>query len=188
MQDDYQNEPIDMGTLGNLTSYFVMQHAEKTYDWTPEKAGISTDQAIEAAAIFARFDGNDDYRLEMSEFKKLCDAAQFTLTDGEVMKAMELLDKRTTGYIEFDEFASWWVEKGMDPPDEGKGAAEEQTISVSTSRASAAVSEPQTDAKAKSDAEPASSSPSPSSSSMLSDSKVEPESATAKKPTDRPQA
>lgn len=44
-------------------------------------------------------------RAEMSEFKRLCDAADFDLTDAEVKKAVEMLDKRASGYIEFDEFA-----------------------------------------------------------------------------------
>ena len=41
----------------------------------------------------------------MSEFKRLCDAADFDLTDAEVKKAVEMLDKRASGYVEFDEFA-----------------------------------------------------------------------------------
>jgi hypothetical protein len=148
MQNEYQTGPVDMSTLGNLNSYFVLQHAEKQYGWTPEKAGISNDQATAAAALFARFDGNEDYRLEMSEFKRLCDAADFTLTDEEVAKAMELLDKkRGNGYIEFDEFVSWWVNKEMG--EGGKGASNATAGSDSMSGASEKTPGTATESKAE---------------------------------------
>jgi Ca2+-binding EF-hand superfamily protein len=59
-----------------------------------------------------QFDANEDNRLEWSEFRALCNAADFALSDEESKKAVELLDKRKSGYVEFDEFASWWVSKG----------------------------------------------------------------------------
>lgn len=60
------------------------------------------------AGLFAKFDANDDGRLEMSEFKRLCDTADFGLTNEEVKAAISLLDKRGSGYVEFDEFVGWW--------------------------------------------------------------------------------
>lgn len=47
-----------------------------------------------------QFDANEDNRLEFSEFKQLCNAADFNLSDEESKKAIELLDKRGTGYVE----------------------------------------------------------------------------------------
>ena len=35
---------------------------------------------------------------------------------------MELLDKRGSGYVEFDEFATWWVSKGA-PVEAAKATA-----------------------------------------------------------------
>ena len=58
--------PVELGTLDTLTSFFVLQNAEKQYGWTPEKAGLTQDQANDAAATFSKFDNNDDFRLEMS--------------------------------------------------------------------------------------------------------------------------
>ena len=39
-------------------------------------------------------------RLEFSEFKALCNAADFQLSDEESKKAVQLLDKRSSGYVE----------------------------------------------------------------------------------------
>lgn len=47
-----------------------------------------------------QFDANEDNRLEFSEFKQLCNAADFNLSDEESKKAIELLDKRGSGYVE----------------------------------------------------------------------------------------
>ena len=33
------------------------------------------------------------------------------LDDNELTAAMKLLDKRGSGYVEFDEFVDWWVNK-----------------------------------------------------------------------------
>ena len=63
LQDEIADGPLDLGTLDTLTAYFVLQNAESEYGWTPEKAGLSQDQANEAAAAFSKFDSNDDYRL-----------------------------------------------------------------------------------------------------------------------------
>ena len=58
-----------------------------------------------------QFDSNEDNKLEWSEFRALCNSADFSLSDEESKKAVEMLDKRQSGYVEFDEFASWWVSK-----------------------------------------------------------------------------
>ena len=34
-----------------------------------------------------------------------------SLNEDELTAAMKLLDKRGSGYIEFDEFVDWWVNK-----------------------------------------------------------------------------
>lgn len=59
----------------------------------------------------------------MSEFKRLCDEADFGLTNEEVKAAISLLDKRGSGYVEFDEFVGWW--SGVNQPAAPKANAVE---------------------------------------------------------------
>lgn len=75
LQDEMSDGQLDLGTLDTLTSYFVLQNAEAEYGWTPEKAGLTVDQANEAAAAFNKFDNNDDYRLGAAPPLALCLAA-----------------------------------------------------------------------------------------------------------------
>jgi hypothetical protein len=112
VQNEIASGDFKVDTLSNLTSLFVLQHAKTEHGWTPASAGMSDKDAMATAAAFGKFDKNEDNRLEVSEFKALCDAANFTLTDAEVQAAVKMLDTRSTGYIEFDEFASWWLLKG----------------------------------------------------------------------------
>lgn len=98
------------GTLEQLSAYFVLTHAEKTYNWkVSDVPGLTQEGATKAAGVFAKYDSNEDYKLEMNEFKKLCDDAEFTLNDQEVKAAMGMLDKGGNGVVEFNEFASWWA-------------------------------------------------------------------------------
>jgi calmodulin len=104
-EDDFSE-----GTLGQLSAYFVMQNAEKSLGWKADDVkGLTSDEIATAARLFAKYDANDDNKLEMSEFKKLCDAADFTLSDEEVKAAISLVDKRGSGFVEFDEFVAWWA-------------------------------------------------------------------------------
>ena len=100
---------ITEGTLGQLSSYFVLSHAEKNGFKVSDVSGLTEQSATKAAGVFAKYDSNEDYKLEMNEFKKLCDDADFTLNDEEVKIAMGMMDKNGDGVIEFDEFAAWWA-------------------------------------------------------------------------------
>ena len=64
---------------------------------------------MSAAATFSKFDQNEDNRLEVADFQALCATAQFELTEDEIQSAVRMLDTRGSGFIEFDEFAVWWV-------------------------------------------------------------------------------
>jgi EF-hand domain pair len=108
VQDEISTGGFSVGTLSTLTSLFVLLHAKEQYGWTPESTGMSEAEASLAAATFGKFDSNEDNRLEFSEFRSLCNAADFSLSDEESKRAVQLLDKRGSGYIEFDEFAAWW--------------------------------------------------------------------------------
>eukprot|EP00892_Ulva_mutabilis_P005297 jgi/Ulvmu1/3139/UM015_0179.1 len=109
VKEEMGDADMSKGTLANLNAYFVLQKAEKDYNFKVEDVeGLTQEDAMAAAGLFAKFDANDDGRLEMSEFKRLCDTANFGLTSEEVKAAISLLDKRGSGYVEFDEFVSWW--------------------------------------------------------------------------------
>lgn len=46
------------------------------------------------------------------KFYDLCRSQQnVKLDESELTAAMKLLDKRGSGYVEFDEFVDWWVNK-----------------------------------------------------------------------------
>lgn len=46
----------------------------------------------------------------------MCRSQQdISLDEAELTAAMKLLDKRGSGYIEFDEFVDWWVNQVCNP-------------------------------------------------------------------------
>ena len=61
-------QPAD--TLKNLTVFLTLQKAEQK-GFTPEKYGLTPDQAADLASIFAKYDLNDDMVLEPSEVRRL---------------------------------------------------------------------------------------------------------------------
>lgn len=109
LQEEMDDADISVGTLGQLSAYFVLADAEKKGFKVSEVPGLTQEGAMKAAGVFAKYDANDDYKLEMNEFKKLCDDADFTLNDAEVKAAMGMVDKSGNGVVEFDEFATWWA-------------------------------------------------------------------------------
>lgn len=48
------------GTLSSLSTYLLLQKAEEQYGWTPDKEGISNDEAGTIARLFAQYDTNSD--------------------------------------------------------------------------------------------------------------------------------
>jgi hypothetical protein len=110
VQKEMEDAEFTAGTLEQLSAYFVLSNAEKEHGWkVSDVPGLSQEEATNAAGVFAKYDANDDYKLERNEFKKLCDDADFTLTDEEVKAGMAMLDKNGNGFVEFDEFATWWA-------------------------------------------------------------------------------
>lgn len=98
-------------TLYNLSAYLTLSNARDKYGFDPAQYNLSDREAGEIATIFARYDLNDDMRLEESELRRLVSQGDVNLDDSEVKAALKLLDKRKSGYIEFDEFVDWWVNK-----------------------------------------------------------------------------
>lgn len=57
-------------TLKNLSAFLLLQRAEqKGFD--PEKYGLTEDKAADYAAVFAKYDVNDDFSLEPNEICQL---------------------------------------------------------------------------------------------------------------------
>jgi hypothetical protein len=48
------------GTLSSLSTYLLLQKAEEQYGWTPDKEGISNEEAGTIARLFAQYDTNSD--------------------------------------------------------------------------------------------------------------------------------
>jgi len=49
----------------------TLSKAKETYGFKPEKYGLSDKDAAEIAAIFSKYDLNDDMRLEELELRRL---------------------------------------------------------------------------------------------------------------------
>ncbi|DBB06897.1 TPA: hypothetical protein ACH3X3_009554 [Trebouxia sp. C0006] len=106
-----KKEKAEASTLRNLSALLTLSKAKETYGFKPEKYGLSDKDAAEIAAIFSKYDLNDDMRLEELELRRLASQQDIKLDDNELTAAMKLLDKRGSGYVEFDEFVDWWVNK-----------------------------------------------------------------------------
>ncbi|KAG2447161.1 hypothetical protein HYH02_007907 [Chlamydomonas schloesseri] len=105
-------------TLQNLSAYLQLSHAREKLGFDPARYGLSDAEAGEIAYVFSCYDKNEDYRLELSEVKRLCQDLGKELSDEEYKEALRLLDTSKNGYVEFDEFCDWWTKsKGS------KGAA-----------------------------------------------------------------
>lgn len=57
-------------TLQNLQVFLTLQKAEEK-GFSPDKYGLTPDQAADLAVIFTKYDINDDMVLEPSEVRKL---------------------------------------------------------------------------------------------------------------------
>lgn len=93
--------------LRDLGAYMVLLKAsESGYD--PVKDGVPVDEAAEIAAEFAMVDSNDDLRIDLPEFRRLCAKLSTGLSDEECEAAMSVLDSDQNGSVDFREFMDWW--------------------------------------------------------------------------------
>jgi len=104
-----KKEKAEASTLTNLSALLTLSKAKETYGFKPEKYNLTEKDAAEIAAIFSKYDLNDDMRLEELELRRLASQQNVNLDESELTAAMKLLDKRGSGYVEFDEFVDWWV-------------------------------------------------------------------------------
>ena len=103
-------EASKLSSLERLSAYLTIQKAERDYGFDASKHDISNAEVLMLAADFARFDANDDGALELSEVQKMFDsvgAGDMTAVDAQA--AIDLLDDRGSGLVEFDEFVQWYA-------------------------------------------------------------------------------
>mmetsp|Transcript_18330 Transcript_18330/g.46407 ORF Transcript_18330/g.46407 Transcript_18330/m.46407 type:complete len:272 (-) Transcript_18330:297-1112(-) len=101
-------------TLDSLGSYLTLSRAERD-GFNPSKFGLSEAEAADIAVKFSKFDLNDDGVLELSEMEKLFSEAEVDLSPEEQQAALKVLDKRSSGTVEFDEFVEWYCNKIPEP-------------------------------------------------------------------------
>ena len=84
--------------FSDLGVYLTLERAQRLYGFDAQRYGLGDAEAAQIAAVFARYDANDDGYLSPDEFRRLCaenrGAAGGTadLSEAEVTAAFELLD------------------------------------------------------------------------------------------------
>jgi hypothetical protein len=62
---------VPRDTLASLSAYLTLQRAKELYGFDPAKYGLTEAQAANVAGVFARFDSNDDGRIDLYELRAL---------------------------------------------------------------------------------------------------------------------
>lgn len=104
------NESMDM--LSDLGAYLTLAKAESMQDFDAAEFGLSEKEAGDIAAIFSRFDLNDDGVISRDEFKRLC--AEYSpeiQSETEISAALSIIDTNKDGTIDLKEFVRWWQGK-----------------------------------------------------------------------------
>ena len=65
------------------------------------------DMLRSALAEFGKFDENGDGSISREEFKEICKAYNWDLTEEQELQAMNALDTNHDGVISFEEFVDW---------------------------------------------------------------------------------
>lgn len=97
-------------TLKSLSALLTLSRAEER-GFDPASLGLTRDAAADLAAVFAKYDANDDMVLQPDEVATLIRAEGYSLTADEEREAVRLLDANGDGLISFPEFAAWYTKK-----------------------------------------------------------------------------
>jgi len=98
--------------LSDLGAFLTLQRAESSYGFNATDFGITDEEAASIAVIFGKYDINDDGVLSEDEFRRLCDQyAPELKTAGEVKAALEKIDTKKDGSIQFTEFVRFWTKQ-----------------------------------------------------------------------------
>ena len=109
-------------TLASLSALLTLAQAEER-GFDPASLGISREAAADLSASFARYDLNDDGRLQPEELAALCAGEGYALSPDELAAATKLLDADGDGCILFPDFVAWRVKKLAVPGGGGSGNA-----------------------------------------------------------------
>lgn len=129
-------------TLADLSAYLVLQNAYDKLNFDAKQYGLTDSEVSTIALEFAKYDLNDDFRLQPSEFEKmrygvvLCGTVlhvQATsvcvlcvsslslqlpnVTENDSREVFKIIDSDGSGYIDFKEFVAWWSDQLKKPAD-----------------------------------------------------------------------
>lgn len=97
--------------FANLGVYLTLERAQRLYGFEAARYGLDDAQAADIAAVFARYDSNDDGFISPSEFQQLCRETAVDLSEAEVRAAFDVLDIDKSGALDFGEWVEWFLEK-----------------------------------------------------------------------------
>jgi len=103
------------GTLSDLSAYLLLTQAKDKYGFDYEQEGLSSEEAGTIANLFARFDLNDDGRLDLFELNKLATELNSGLSEAEVKEGFRMLDKDDSRFLEFPEFVAFYKKQIKEP-------------------------------------------------------------------------
>ncbi|PRW44570.1 calmodulin 1 [Chlorella sorokiniana] len=97
--------------FSDLGIYLTLERAQRLYGFQADRYGLDDAAAADIAAVFARYDTNDDGFISPEEFRRLCAENQVDLSGEEVQAAFDLLDTDKSGTLDFGEWVEWWLQK-----------------------------------------------------------------------------
>lgn len=71
---------------------------------------LSHDQRREVQAHFLHADTNGDRRINQAEFREVLANLEADMSEEEMQLGFDLIDSDDDGYIDFEEFLTWWQE------------------------------------------------------------------------------
>mmetsp|Transcript_11854 Transcript_11854/g.16558 ORF Transcript_11854/g.16558 Transcript_11854/m.16558 type:complete len:371 (-) Transcript_11854:65-1177(-) len=107
-------EPSPLDALGSMLTLSQSAGIEEYCDVDDKEACIA--DLDTAAKIFNRYDLNGDQRLEQEEVRLMLSDVGLNLEEDEVEEAIRILDSlNQDGYVQFDEFVTFWQNKLEEP-------------------------------------------------------------------------
>lgn len=85
----------------------IIDEAEQRFGLRFEEYGLSPQEGARLARWFAKYDANEDRRIEASELRKLVAEVDRPISQEEAERALALLDKNNNGVIEVRALACW---------------------------------------------------------------------------------
>eukprot|EP00472_Partenskyella_glossopodia_P012483 CAMPEP_0197536038 /NCGR_PEP_ID=MMETSP1318-20131121/52705_1 /TAXON_ID=552666 /ORGANISM="Partenskyella glossopodia, Strain RCC365" /LENGTH=279 /DNA_ID=CAMNT_0043093809 /DNA_START=383 /DNA_END=1219 /DNA_ORIENTATION=- len=113
-EKDFDPSPLD--ALSSMLTLQQIPDVEDICDLDEGSEDCMTDLDT-AARVFNRYDVNGDSKLELEEVRMMLKDVGLSLTDDEIEEAIKILDSENSdGYVQFDEFVTFWQNKLNAPP------------------------------------------------------------------------